>query len=509
MRRRRNQWLYSKESRKRVKPVRLTVAQQQQQLHEQQLKLLADAKRTLAASEQRLPITIQEWNHVKLASKKLGVTKLQQLFSQCGDDYCRANKSPSTLAKLDAVQAIIGAPLETAETLLKGTDPIYISPDCKFQAFLESLLSELRDARRRELSQRSFFREIFDWSWKETVLQPLENLTTLIEAVLRNGVWSPSLFPTLTPATFRNRQQYTLRGEHFVVRGADFVSGGFLDHWEAEMRKHAQSEIAMIDAFRRQIWPQLDVVLRGAGLLLGERLSEFVKVEAAIKEFDSKAAQWIAAVLTREFRVENWAQESSIRAGLLPWFGRWPFPQKLVSIMEVSLRRRILQCEAQISKLEVEIAAWNQKEETTAILSRMQSTHEEQRLRAYSEQKALSSTVHSMQEEIERHELEKAAAAAHWGDIRKPARAVRDKIATEVLIGASCPYCGCALGSDWHADHIYPVKLGGLSTIQNMVAVCFQCNSRKSDKTLHEFSDMQQFDYDQIVARLRAMGRRC
>ena len=228
MRRRRNQWLYSKESRKRVKPVRLTVAQQQQQLHEQQLKLLADAKRTLAASEQRLPITIQEWNHVKLTSKKLGVTKLQQLFSQCGDDYCRATKSLSTLAKLDAVQAIIGTPLETPETLLRGTDPIYISPDCKFQAFLESLLSELRDARRRELSQRSFFREIFDWSWKETVLQPLENLITLIEAVLRNGVWSPSLFPTLNPATLRNRQQYTLRGEHFVVRGADFVSGGLL-----------------------------------------------------------------------------------------------------------------------------------------------------------------------------------------------------------------------------------------------------------------------------------------
>ena len=113
-----------------------------------------------------------------------------------------------------------------------------------------------------------------------------------------------------------------------------------------------------------------------------------------------------------------------------------------------------------------------------------------------------------MQEEIARHELEKAAAAAHWGDIRRTAGAVRAKIESEVSSGASCPYCGCALGSEWHADHIYPVKLGGLSHIQNMVAVCVQCNSRKSDKTLREFSEMQHFDYDRIIARLRAMGRR-
>ena len=310
-------------------------------------------------------------------------------------------------------------------------------------------------------------------------------------------------------AYLRYSQQYKLRGQLFVLRGADFVSGAFLDHWEREMRKHAQAEIAMIDAFKRQIWPQLDVVLCGAELLLRGRLSEFVKVEASIKEFESKAAAWITAVLKTEFNVENWAQESSMRAGLLPWFGTWPFPRKLVSITEVSLRRRILQCESQISKLEVEIAAWNQKEETTAILSRMQSTHEEQRLKEHSKQEALRSNVHSMQEEIARHELEKAAAAAHWGDIRKTAGAVRAKIESEVSIGASCPYCSCALGTEWQADHIYPVKLGGLSTIQNMVAVCFQCNSRKSDKTLREFSDIQELDYDQILARLRAMGRRC
>ena len=70
-----------------------------------------------------------------------------------------------------------------------------------------------------------------------------------------------------------------------------------------------------------------------------------------------------------------------------------------------------------------------------------------------------------------------------------------------------CPYCGKALGTDFHADHIYPVIKGGLSTIQNMVNVCSSCNLAKRDLTLNAFIRKFGLNRDEIESRLETLDK--
>jgi 5-methylcytosine-specific restriction endonuclease McrA len=70
-----------------------------------------------------------------------------------------------------------------------------------------------------------------------------------------------------------------------------------------------------------------------------------------------------------------------------------------------------------------------------------------------------------------------------------------------------CPYCGGPLGVSPHADHIHPVAKGGLSTLQNMVYICASCNSKKTHHTLTAFAAKEGKNLDQILARLRALGK--
>lgn len=70
-----------------------------------------------------------------------------------------------------------------------------------------------------------------------------------------------------------------------------------------------------------------------------------------------------------------------------------------------------------------------------------------------------------------------------------------------------CPYCGEDLGDSPHADHIYPVSKGGLSTIENMVLVCESCNAAKSDCTLNEFIEGTGLNRDEAFRRLRSLGK--
>lgn len=70
-----------------------------------------------------------------------------------------------------------------------------------------------------------------------------------------------------------------------------------------------------------------------------------------------------------------------------------------------------------------------------------------------------------------------------------------------------CPYCGNGLGDNCHADHIYPVSRGGLSTSVNMVYVCADCNTKKRDKTLRKFIEEFGLDRMQIEERLNKLGK--
>lgn len=56
----------------------------------------------------------------------------------------------------------------------------------------------------------------------------------------------------------------------------------------------------------------------------------------------------------------------------------------------------------------------------------------------------------------------------------------------------TCQYCGCILtAGDLTLDHVLPRSRGGLSTWENLVACCHNCNRRKGNQLLHELSDMQ------------------
>lgn len=97
-----------------------------------------------------------------------------------------------------------------------------------------------------------------------------------------------------------------------------------------------------------------------------------------------------------------------------------------------------------------------------------------------------------------------ALAAAHVGKTRNIAQAIRKQLAQSEF----CPYCYGPLGSNFQADHIYPVRLGGLSTADNMVLVCWSCNQRKSDLTLREFAEKFGLDRGQIERALSQLSKR-
>ena len=84
----------------------------------------------------------------------------------------------------------------------------------------------------------------------------------------------------------------------------------------------------------------------------------------------------------------------------------------------------------------------------------------------------------------ENEERISAAAAAHFGKTRDHADKIKGGLGQQLDLTKDCPYCGCPLDDAVHADHIYPVSKGGLSTYENMIIICMQCNIRKGDMTL-------------------------
>lgn len=103
-----------------------------------------------------------------------------------------------------------------------------------------------------------------------------------------------------------------------------------------------------------------------------------------------------------------------------------------------------------------------------------------------------ASEIEKIQKVIEKKRTEqqkvhhlKAVAATHYGKQRDEAEKVKRDIRNQTRILSECPYCGTRLRiEEAHADHIYPVKKGGLSTLENMVYVCHSCNGKKRDMTL-------------------------
>lgn len=97
----------------------------------------------------------------------------------------------------------------------------------------------------------------------------------------------------------------------------------------------------------------------------------------------------------------------------------------------------------------------------------------------------------------------RAAAALNAIETRQAGATVRRRLTRQPW----CPYCGGPLGSDPHADHIYPVSKGGRSVPKNMVYVCAQCNSTKKNLTLTGFVRKFSLDRAAIEGRLEQLNK--
>ncbi len=76
----------------------------------------------------------------------------------------------------------------------------------------------------------------------------------------------------------------------------------------------------------------------------------------------------------------------------------------------------------------------------------------------------------------------------------------------------SCPYCerkfpSRKLNSNIHLDHIYPVSKGGQSVMENLVFICSDCNSKKSDNTLAIFCSQNGLDREAVTSQLLKLGK--
>lgn len=66
----------------------------------------------------------------------------------------------------------------------------------------------------------------------------------------------------------------------------------------------------------------------------------------------------------------------------------------------------------------------------------------------------------------------------------------------------ACAYCGTALESNWHIEHVVPRCRGGGWELGNLVPACKRCNSMKGKKTLNEFRYALYNRLDSIVDAL-------
>lgn len=71
-----------------------------------------------------------------------------------------------------------------------------------------------------------------------------------------------------------------------------------------------------------------------------------------------------------------------------------------------------------------------------------------------------------------------------------------------------CPYCYTADDLNKSvADHIHPINKGGLTTPQNIILVCIDCNKKKSNFLLRVFCKKNDIDFNEVCERLEKLGK--
>ena len=103
--------------------------------------------------------------------------------------------------------------------------------------------------------------------------------------------------------------------------------------------------------------------------------------------------------------------------------------------------------------------------------------------------------------------MDRAIIAAYKNKTRRLAGQIKSELRKQMKIDPRCPYCGKGMCHDPHCDHIYPISKGGLSTPQNMVYICADCNFKKTDFTLSQFINKYGLSRLEIEQRLEKLGK--
>lgn len=99
----------------------------------------------------------------------------------------------------------------------------------------------------------------------------------------------------------------------------------------------------------------------------------------------------------------------------------------------------------------------------------------------------IQEVISQKQKKEAKRKAERAVITAYKGKSRTLADQIKSELKKQISIDPHCPYCGWYMADDPHCDHIYPVSKGGLSTPQNMVYVCSDCNLKKNGLMLTQF----------------------
>lgn len=91
---------------------------------------------------------------------------------------------------------------------------------------------------------------------------------------------------------------------------------------------------------------------------------------------------------------------------------------------------------------------------------------------------------------------------------QKKSRNLANTVKSNLVEHQNCPYCGDEIEGEAEADHIYPVSMGGLSTNENMVYVCKECNRKKDQMTLREFIEEYNLNRKRIFNSLKKLDKK-
>ena len=229
---------------------------------------------------------------------------------------------------------------------------------------------------------------------------------------------------------------------------------------------------------------------------LAEAQARVASVEASLAKYRAEAR--LAPSQLKEIQVNLAAVEKSLlqlRAVRQPKKG-------LIGNL-FGLTEQPANVKSQISSLEVQQSTLRYRQSELQRLGTAIQSWEGSLERARSWLSKLEETVSRKRRKKDSLIELRAAAALNAIETRQVGATVRRKLVRQPW----CPYCGGSLGSDPHADHIYPVSKGGRSVPKNMVYACARCNSMKKNLTLTGFVRKFSLDRATIEGRLEQLNK--